>query len=45
VLEAGIEIEQEVDWNIGMLSFYFRDPDNHLVEIVQAGFWEKLIGD
>ena len=43
VLAAGIEIEQEVNWNIGMHSFYFRDPDNNLVEIVQTGFWEQLV--
>ncbi|MBL4734280.1 MAG: hypothetical protein JKY18_02895, partial [Flavobacteriales bacterium] len=45
IMDAGIEIEQEVDWDIGMQSFYFRDPDNHLVEIVQVGFWERLIGN
>jgi len=43
VIAAGIDIEQEVEWSIGMHSFYFRDPDNHLVEIVQTGFWEKLV--
>ena len=43
VIAAGIEIEQEVDWGIGMHSFYFRDPEHNLVEIVQAGFWEGLI--
>lgn len=45
VLAAEIEIEKEVDWDIGMNSFYFRDTDNHLVEIVQKGFWENLIKD
>ena len=35
----GIEIEQEVVWNAGRKSFYFRDPDQHSVEIVQSGLW------
>jgi catechol 2,3-dioxygenase-like lactoylglutathione lyase family enzyme len=43
IIDAGIEIEQEVDWGVGMRSFYFRDPENNLVEIVQVGFWERLI--
>lgn len=33
-----ITIEQEVDWG-GLMSFYFRDPDNHLVEIVMHDIW------
>lgn len=35
----GIEIEQEVVWKAGRKSFYFRDPDQHSVEIVQSGIW------
>lgn len=37
----GIEIEQEYDWGKGFHSFYFRDPDKHLLEIVMAGMWEE----
>ena len=37
--QAGINIEQEYDWGKGYLSFYFRDPDNHLLEVVMAGMW------
>jgi len=37
--ETGINIEHEEAWSGGYLSFYFRDPDNHLVEIVQKGMW------
>ena len=37
----GIAIEQEYDWGGGFLSFYFRDPDKHLLEIVMEGMWER----
>jgi len=43
IIAAGIEIEQKVDWGMGMRSFYFRNPDNNLEGIVQVGFWERLI--
>jgi len=39
VREQEIPIEQEVDWPNGLQSFYFRDPDDHLVEIVMKGLW------
>jgi catechol 2,3-dioxygenase-like lactoylglutathione lyase family enzyme len=38
---AGIAVEQEYDWGRGYLSFYFRDPDGHLLEVVMTGMWEK----
>jgi len=38
--QASIPIEQEYDWGKGFLSFYFRDPDNHLLEVVMEGMWE-----
>lgn len=41
IRSGGIVIEQEVEWGRGLKSFYFRDPDNHLVEIVMPGIWEK----
>jgi catechol 2,3-dioxygenase-like lactoylglutathione lyase family enzyme len=34
----GIEIESRVDWPRGR-SVYFRDPDQHLVELVTPGLW------
>lgn len=34
-----ITIEQEQTWPNGGLSFYFRDPDNLCLEIVQPGIW------
>jgi len=41
IKEAGITIEQEYDWGDGYLSFYFRDPDKHLLEVVMEGMWER----
>lgn len=39
-LEAnGVEIESRVTWDRGGTSLYFRDPDNHSVEIVTRGTW------
>ncbi len=36
----GIPIEHEHEWPGGFRSFYFRDPDRHCVEIIEAGTWE-----
>lgn len=36
---AGVAIESRVDWPRGSFSFYFRDPDGHLVELVTPGCW------
>ena len=36
---AGIKIEHEEEWGNDFRSFYFRDPDNHLLEVVQKGMW------
>lgn len=40
VQQAGIAIEHEQAWKDGLHSFYFRDPDGHLLEIVPLGIWE-----
>ena len=37
----GIEIEHEHEWPNSLRSFYFRDPDNHLLEIVMTGMWDR----
>jgi catechol 2,3-dioxygenase-like lactoylglutathione lyase family enzyme len=36
----GISIESTVHWPEGGLSLYFRDPDEHLVELITPGCWE-----
>ena len=40
VKSLNIQIEHEQEWPGGFRSFYFRDPDNHLIEIVQRGMWD-----
>jgi catechol 2,3-dioxygenase-like lactoylglutathione lyase family enzyme len=37
--DEGIVIESEVTWERGGHSLYFRDPDQHLVELVTPGCW------
>lgn len=40
ISDAGIAIEHEQAWKNNLHSFYFRDPDGHLLEIVPEGIWE-----
>ncbi len=40
LIASGIAIESKVDWPRGGQSLYFRDPDEHLVELVTPGIWE-----
>ena len=39
LLDARIPIESETQWERGGRSVYFRDPDQHLVELVTPGIW------
>ena len=40
LIDRGIAIESKVSWPIGGQSIYFRDPENHLVELATPGIWE-----
>lgn len=37
--KRGVVIESETRWARGGRSVYFRDPENHLVELVTPGIW------
>lgn len=36
---AGIPIESQVSWPNGGISLYFRDPDQHSIELATPGVW------
>jgi catechol 2,3-dioxygenase-like lactoylglutathione lyase family enzyme len=39
VQDAGIPILHQHTWKGVLRSFYFHDPDNNLVEIIEEGLW------
>lgn len=39
LLDRNVAIESETQWERGGRSVYFRDPDQHLVELVTPGIW------
>jgi catechol 2,3-dioxygenase-like lactoylglutathione lyase family enzyme len=39
LISKGIRIESRVTWPRGGTSIYFRDPDNHLLELLTPGVW------
>jgi catechol 2,3-dioxygenase-like lactoylglutathione lyase family enzyme len=41
VKEAGIKILHEHSWKSQLRSFYFHDPDGHLIEVIEQGIWER----
>jgi catechol 2,3-dioxygenase-like lactoylglutathione lyase family enzyme len=41
IKNSDIEILHEHFWKNGLRSFYFHDPDRHLVEIIEQGLWEQ----
>jgi catechol 2,3-dioxygenase-like lactoylglutathione lyase family enzyme len=40
LIARGIAIESKVNWPRGGQSLYFRDPDNHLLELATPGIWD-----
>ena len=40
IQSLGIEIIQEQLWKNNLKSFYFLDPENHVLEIVPKGVWD-----
>jgi catechol 2,3-dioxygenase-like lactoylglutathione lyase family enzyme len=38
--QLGIPILQEYTWPNDVRSFYFHDPDLHLLEVVEPGLWD-----
>jgi hypothetical protein len=39
MLRNGIAIVHEEPWGDRFRSFYFHDPDGHVLEVVPAGMW------
>lgn len=39
LVEQGVAIEARTAWPRGGHSIYFRDPDDHLLELVTPGVW------
>jgi len=40
VRDQSIEIIHEETWTRGLRSFYFKDPEENLLEIVEEGMWD-----
>ncbi|MEQ8552640.1 MAG: VOC family protein [Cyclobacteriaceae bacterium] len=40
IMEKGILITHEQEWKAQVKSFYFEDPDGHVLEIVPEGMWD-----
>lgn len=42
MIGIGIAITYEQTWPGGLKSFYFEDPDGHVLEVVPEGLWDSL---
>ncbi len=40
IKDAGIGILHQHIWKGGLRSFYFHDPDQNLVEVIEDGLWD-----
>lgn len=40
IQKLGIQIIQEQEWSNNLQSFYFLDPDKHVLEIIPVGIWD-----
>jgi len=38
--KGGISVESRMEWPRGGISIYFRDPDDHLIELATPGLWK-----
>lgn len=43
--ERGIAVESRVNWAAGGISVYFRDPDQHSIELATPGLWPNYLRD
>ena len=41
VMDLDIEIKHNQVWDNGKRSFYFNDPDGHLLEVTEFGLWDN----